>query len=511
MRFFSRRNLFFILLAVVLTIAAYLIVVKPMFEQKNRTQVVLTRHQDFVIATGSVEARDDVILSFEDGGSVEKIHYSAGDSVSHGVIIASLDADSLHAEVEAQRLRVNQEVIRLNSFVVGPEENERSRVRANVTVSEKMLDSEVRVSLVSAQQVAGKIENTVRTKFDTLFDGNVRDLRFKVNISAVDKQRVNKIRNGFENVFSRWRVWMNSNDSTYLQVITILRQLEKDLRLMHGGVVEIYDLILPFRFAQSEDDNVFLLSAQMRDSMVSAIVDVTTWLSAVETAESKYQLALAQSEESLAGSTQSDQKTQIAQVDIEKRRLQQIELQLEKTQIQAPFSGVVGEIFINEGEFVPLGFDAVRLISQDGFDLSVDVTEVEIQDVTLNQEMKAYIEVGGAEVTVRVRTIDATEKRTNDVPVYTVVFDILSKDIPLRPGMTVDVYIPSGEATDVFSVPRSAVVIKNSQEYVLIERGGDSMLIPVVVGAPLDNGSVAVTGELFSDDVVVFNKDDDQS
>ena len=165
--------------------------------------------------------------------------------------------------------------------------------------------------------------------------------------------------------------------------------------------------------------------------------------------------------------------------------------------------------FVSKGEFVSAGFDAVRFISQNGFNLSVDVTEVEIQDVASNQEMQAHVEASGADISVRVRAIDATEKRVNDVPVYTVVFDVINDDVVLRPGMTVDVYIPSGEATDVFSVPQSAVIKKDLKNYVLIERGGDSMLVPVVVGASLDGGFVAVTGELLVDDAVVFNKDDD--
>ena len=508
MRVFSRKNLIFILLSAVLVVSVYLIK-SPMFEQKGRAQVVLTQHQDFVIATGSIEARDDVTLSFEGGGSVEKVRYSAGDAVSQGAVIASLNAGTLRADVEAQRLRVDQESIRLGGFVDGPEENERSRVEADVVVSEKMLESEVHVALVSAQQVAGKVENVVRTDFDTLFEGSGRDFRFKISVSSFDKQRVNKIRENFEDVFSRWRVWLNSSDTTYQQVMIVLRQLERDLRVIQGGAVEIYDIILPFRSVQSEEGDAFLLSARLRDVLISAIVDVAKRISAVEIARARYQLAFAQSRENLAGSTRLDQKTQIAQVDIEKERFRRLELQLAKTQIKAPFNGVVGEVFVNEGEFVSAGADAVRFISQSGFNLSVDVTEVEIQDVAPNQEMQAQVEASGIEMSVRVKTIDATEKRINDVPVYTVVFDIINDNVALRPGMTVDVYVPSGEATDVFSVPQSAVVRKNSKEYVLIERGGDSMLVPVVVGAPLDDGFVAVTGELFTDDVVVFNKNND--
>ena len=244
------------------------------------------------------------------------------------------------------------------------------------------------------------------------------------------------------------------------------------------------------------------------ESLVTAIADVVRSLSTlVEVARAKYQLVCRPiKRDSSPAALKSDQKTQEAQIDIERKKLQRLELRLAKAEIKAPFDGIIGEIFVTEGEVVAAGADAVRFISQKGFNLSVDVTEVEIQDVVPNQKMQAYVEAAGAEISVRVRTIDATEKRVNDVPVYTVLFDVGEEYASLRPGMTVDVYIPSGEAADVFSVPRGAITTKDGKDFVLVERGGDSMLVPVVVGASLDNGFVAVTGELLKDDVVVSPK-----
>ena len=503
MRFLSRRNIGIVLAVVALVVGAYLII-SPMSEQKNRAQIILARHQDFIIATGRVEARDDVTLSFEGGGSVSQVAYQAGDTVSKGSVITSLDAGTLRTDVEAQRLRVEQESIRLDSFVDGPEDAERMRVEADVAVAEKLMDQEVHLALVSSQKTAVNVENMIRTEFDTLFDRSGEDFRFKMNISATDKQRVGSIREEFEKVFDRWRIWLNNSDFTYHQSIIISRQLESDLRLLHGGLVEIYDLVLPFRTSQAEGENVFLLSSKLRETLVSSIMEVVRSINTVEVARAKYQLAVARSKENLIGSTQSDQKAQEAQIDIERKKLRRLELQLAKTEIKAPFDGVVGELFVTKDEVVAAGANAVRFISQKGFNLSVDVTEVEIQDVVPNQKMQAYVEATGAEISVWVRTIDATEKRVDDVPVYTVVLDVGEKYTSLRPGMTVDVYIPSGEATDVFSVPRDAITKKNGKDFVLIERAGDSMLIPIVVGSPLDNGFVAITGELLKDDVVVF-------
>lgn len=505
-----RVFVFFLFLVAVLGAGVYFLLLNtPLLDQKGRAPVVVTTHQDFVIATGSIEAQDDVVLSFEDSGSVEDVYYRPGDVVSKGSVIASLDASALKADVEAQRLRVSQEVIRLGSFVEGPEKHERSRVLASTFVSEQMLEKDVRVALVSAQNIVGNVENMMRTDLDEMFDVSDRDYRFTINVPASTKRRADRIRERFEEVFLRWRVLLNNDDVSYRQAVLTLGQLEKDLRFLQSGVTEIYDILLPFRTIQSDGEQAFLLVAKLRDSLASFIVDVVQHSSAVEVAQSKHQLAIAESREDLAGSTKSDRDTQVAQVDIERKKLRQLDLRLAKTRVSAPFDGIVGDVFVTEGEFVSGGTDVVRFISQGGFDLSVDVTEVEIQSVAVDQEMRAHVEASGDEISIRVRTIDATEKRVNDVPVYTVVFDVSSDDVMLRPGMTVDVYIPSGDVADVFSVPRSAVVTKDLKKYVLVERDGGVVLVPVAVGASLEGGSVAVVGDLLVDDIVLFEKKND--
>ena len=507
MHMFSKKGVGVLIAVFIVVYGGVRYIIQPMFEQETRTQPIATQHQDFIVATGSVEAKEDVTLAFEENGAVEKINYSAGDIVKEGAVIVSLSSETLQADVEAQRARLEQEIIRLNSYVEGPEENERTRVNASVAVSEQELENKIRIALASAQQTAGRIENMVYTKVDNLFEGRPENSRFLGNASATDKQKVNETRRNFEEIFFRWREWANRSDASYNRVVSILREFEQDLRLVHEGVVKIYDTLLPFRnLGNNNNDEAFLVIANMRETLLQAIVDTTKQANDITAEQAKYQLTLAQSGESLAGSTEADRLVQSARVDSEREQLRRLELQLAKTQVRAPFEGVVGETFVRTGEFVSQGTGVVRLVSRGGFDLSVDITEVEIQGIESGKEMRAEVEVTGEELQVQVRTVDTTEKRVNDVPVYTVVLDIISdKKVLLRPGMTVDVYVPSGTPVEAFIVPKKAIMRSGAETSVLIERGGDNMRIPVTVGAAIDNESVTVTGEITTDDVILFN------
>ena len=512
MKIFSFKYFLFVIAVLAVAFLVYTFLSNLLYDMaesngKNRAQVVLTQHQDFAVATGTIEARNDVTLAFEEGGAVRQVHYEAGDTVAAGSVIATLDAATLRAEADAQQSQLEREKVRLNSFVEGPEQNERVRVQANADVSEQILENEVRLALVTAQQTAVKIENMVHTELDSFFGGTLDDPLFVGDVSVLTKQRINRVRKGAEDIFNRWRAWSNIDTTNYQQVAVILRQFSKDLRVLYDGIVETYDFLLPIRSFQEQNQNTVLLLAKMRSVLLDATVSVTKHLNEMAVARAKYNLTLAQSDESLAGSTEADRLAQRAQVDAEQERLNRLELQLAKTQVRAPFSGIIGEVFVRVGEFVQPGTEAVRFVSQDGYDLSVNVTEVEIQNISPDQSMRAVVEATGERIDVRVRTVDATEKRINDVPVYTVVFDVEDSDVTLRSGMTVNVRIPVGVAVAVFAVPRSAVMKRDSEEYVIVERGGDRMTVPVSVGAHLEDGTVVVTGELTTDDVVILKDD----
>ena len=502
---FTLRKIF--ALVVVLALAIFLGVQYSVMKGKggDKTQVVQAQHQEFVIATGTIEARDDVVLSFEQNGTVKKINYKAGDRVTAGAIIAELDNRTLAAEIEAQRSNLDREAVQLTSVVNGPEEYERLRIEANIGIAQQALENEIRATLSLAQTQANHLESEVHTKVDTLFSGNVENLHYEGDVSALLRQRINTIRKNMEIVLKRWRVWSNMESAGYQYVATITKQFEKDLRLINESATEIYDALLPIRSESKKKEEEFILLSEMRKTINETIRTLIVQVNRMNIARAEHELALAKLNESLAGGTISAKLQQSAQVEVERERLRQLELSLEETRIRAPFSGVVGEIFAEEGEFATTGSNAVRFISREGFSLSVDITEVEIKSVKEGQELGVVVDVTGEELTAKVRTISGTEKRISDVPVYTVVLDITDKQTQLRPGMTVDIHIPVGEPAEVYAVPRGAIQRKGGQEFVLVERGDNTILLPVLTGAPFNGNSVTVTGELRPDDIVILN------
>lgn len=477
--------------------------------EMERASVVSTKHHRVVIATGNTEAKKDVLLAFERSGQVTNVPYEAGQYIRAGDVVASLNTGTLQAEIEAQKAQVEKATIKLNGFIEGPEKLERERVQAKTNLSFQTLHSTSQTALVSAQRTAGDVETLIRRKVDVLFTGIPNNPRINNKyISAIETDKINSVRGRLELVFTGWREWANEDVESPAQIVVLLKRLKKELRLVNTLATTLYDTLLSSRSLNENAEKMFLVVMDLKVEVLRHLLMIEKDISGVETEMARYRLALAQSKETLSGSTKTDQLAQQAQVETEQKRVRQFELQLAKTRIHAPFNGVIGEVFVDVGEFVDSGKKVLRFISEGDFVLSVNVTEIEVQNLVIGQTMKAVLEANNKELKVRVHTIDQTEKKVSDVPVYTALFEVIQGGELLRPGMTVDVFIPSGEEKDVLAVPSDAISKpdKNGHQSVIVERENEQTHVNVKVGSYIEDTLMIVEGDLVEGDVVVFNK-----
>ncbi len=164
-------------------------------------------------------------------------------------------------------------------------------------------------------------------------------------------------------------------------------------------------------------------------------------------------------ETNLAAASQIDQtrsERDIAAGDLEvvSSRLDQLEDQLERTRITAPFSGVVAERVANAGERVAVGNRVVRLVNPQSLEV--------VARAPLNYYR--YVRPGDELM------ITAGLEQSLNAPVRTVVsvgdearhvFELrLDLDDFLPVGQTVRVTVPTADVREVLAVPRDALVLR---------------------------------------------------
>lgn len=134
----------------------------------------------------------------------------------------------------------------------------------------------------------------------------------------------------------------------------------------------------------------------------------------------------------------------------------QIQAELDKKTIRAPFSGRIGIIEVDEGQFVDVGAPIVTLQTLDPILVDFTVPQRDLGRITTGRPMVARVDAWpGHEFSGEVTAISPkVERRTRNVDVRA---RMGNPDGVLRPGMFVDVQVLLPQQEDVITLPQTAI------------------------------------------------------
>jgi len=174
---------------------------------------------------------------------------------------------------------------------------------------------------------------------------------------------------------------------------------------------------------------------------------------------------------------------------------------LAKTEIKAPFAGLIGLRQVSVGDYVKEGADLVNLESVDLLKVDFRVPEIYLKQVRVGQVMEV--------------ALDALPGKTFEGRIYAInpLIDaagrsiliraqVQNPDVALRPGMFVRVRLITREMADALVVPEQALVPQGQEQYVYRIIDGKAVRTKVDVGQRGD-GRVEIVGGLEPDEVVV--------
>jgi macrolide-specific efflux system membrane fusion protein len=170
--------------------------------------------------------------------------------------------------------------------------------------------------------------------------------------------------------------------------------------------------------------------------------------------------------------------------------------------IRAPIDGIVASVSTQEGETVAASFAAptfVTIVQDHAVELSAMVDETDIGHVTRGMPVEFTTEAFPAHALhAVVRRIDPTATIVSGVVNYPVICDIEETPTEIRPDMTANVSIATGQRRIVL-VPLESVVSSGSERYVVLSRGGAMRRQIVVTGARTGSDVEIISGVMPAD------------
>ena len=196
--------------------------------------------------------------------------------------------------------------------------------------------------------------------------------------------------------------------------------------------------------------------------------------------------------------TRSDQNVAVSEVAVAQSRLDQAKADLERSEIRAPFDGMVIERMVQIGERVSVGMVAVRLADPHSLEIVARPPLNYFSFVNIGQGIEVSSSNGSEFWPVRTKVSLGNE----NTHVFEMRLDVES-DL-YASGQTVRVGVPIAATEQVIAVPRDALVLRGSGTTIFVLQ--EDMTVrqePVVTGVG-DNELIGIQGNIHPGDKVII-------
>jgi membrane fusion protein (multidrug efflux system) len=181
--------------------------------------------------------------------------------------------------------------------------------------------------------------------------------------------------------------------------------------------------------------------------------------------------------------------------------VQLAEAKLAKTDIRAPFSGIIGLRSVSVGDYVKEGADLVNLESIDPLKVDFRVPETYMRQVQVGQALEVTLDA------LPGKTFDGKVIAVNpliDAAGRSVVIraQVRNQDTTLRPGMFTRVRLLTREHTDALVLPEQALVPQGTEQFVFKVVNGKVARVKIETGQRRDSKVEVLSGLSLGDTVV---------
>jgi HlyD family secretion protein len=179
---------------------------------------------------------------------------------------------------------------------------------------------------------------------------------------------------------------------------------------------------------------------------------------------------------------------------------------LNMAQISAPFAGAVTQAEPAPGDQVHAGGVAFRVDDLSRFLVDVEISEVDINNVSLGQVVSlSFDAILGKSYAGKVLEVGQVGNTVAGVVSFTVTIELTDADENVKPGMTAGVNIVVTELKDVLMIPNRAVRAVERQRVVYVLRDGLPVQVEIRLGPSSDRYSALADGDLKEGDQIILN------
>jgi RND family efflux transporter MFP subunit len=438
------------------------------------------------LITGALTPVNNINLPAETGGVAVRVNVEIGDQVKAGQELIKINDEVLMIQKRQSEAALDSAQANYQELKNGATQEELSRVKASYENAQASLKSAetnldlmqelfnerrtLEQQLVSAEQQFDNARQQVETSKQNL---NQAEVNF--NQAKRDYERSKTLYD--DNVISK-KDYENA-ESAYENAESSLNNAKTAVEQAKNSLVSAEK---NYQLTKETYNNPTELKRQLENAR-----------SQVNNSKTNLEVARANLEETKRGPRAERIRAGLAAVKQAEASLDQIEDQIEKTKITAPFSGVINQVNVEKGEMIGSGQTVVNLMNLDQLYAEIDVTARTVSAVKKGdivgvkaETMQHYID---GEVSNIAPAADPSSRT------FLVKVKVSNKDLKLRAGMFADVKISKGNSGSAVVVPIESIVNLNSDTpYLFVFESGKAVKKNIEIGISTDSRVEILTG-----------------
>lgn len=487
---------------VVILILVGIMIFKPKDNSANITTdtVKLMNLKQTVLATGQVTSNTDLNLSFFSSGIVRSLKVKVGDEVRSGQILATLDQGNELASLTSARGSVAAAQARYQRILDGASNEE-------ITIAQIALDNAKRdYDRLKSQQellVNNAYKNLLNSTPEALPSGGQSDYTAPTISGNYEKNKEGKI---------TISVYYTGNGPSF----------NASGLVMGNGLVTtttpqaIGDSGLYIKFASTTASNVTEWVIDIPNKKANDYV----------TNNNAYQAAL-KTQESVMGTAQAVIDQREAELSLKKSQARQADIDLAKADIlstegqyqsasanfehtilRAPSNGTITKVDIKIGELTQALKNVITLQDINSIYLEANINEANVTSIKVGAPVNITFDAFSTEQIYKgnILKIDPSSTIISGVVNYKITANVISGP-ELRPGMTANMTIFTGEKDNVLIIPSRAVIKdktgKKTIRLVTNPKTKTYKEVEITTGMEGDGGLTEITSGLQKDEEII--------
>jgi multidrug efflux pump subunit AcrA (membrane-fusion protein) len=177
----------------------------------------------------------------------------------------------------------------------------------------------------------------------------------------------------------------------------------------------------------------------------------------------------------------------------------------QETQLKAPYSGVVTELLVQEGDYINSGQKVATLIDNTNYEVKANIDESELADLEVGQNVEISMEaLPGLQLTGQLTEISSKAESTSGVVTIPITVLIDSVNNSFKPGLSADMEIITEFVNDKIIIPVTAIVNREGKKMVQKVVDQETELVEVETGLT-DGLRIVVQSGLEAGEKIVVN------